>query len=117
MRHIFAGQQKFDLFHALVETRDAFVKRDPESIVLVGQERPGKADFRTTARNRVQHADLAGQFQRVVEYRQDSPGHDPGVLGPLRCCRQENDRVGAVAAIGMEIVLNGSDMRVTIHIR
>src|SRR5205807_6155407 len=54
--------------------------------------------------------DLAGQFQRVVEGRQHRTGDKPRPAWALGRRREKHDRVGAVAAVIMKIMLDDADM-------
>src|SRR6185437_5386295 len=60
--------------------------------------------------DRVEHGDLAGELQRVVEDRQHRAGDQLRLLAALGCGRQEQQRIGRIAAIRVEIMLHGADM-------
>ena len=81
------------------------------------QESAGKADFQPAAGNRIHHGDLAGELQGVVEHRQHRAGDEPD--GARDCCggAQKYQRVGAIAAIRMEIVLDRSHVAVPKSLR
>src|SRR5262249_42935381 len=53
-----------------------------------------------------QHGDLAGELQRIVEGRHHRAGDQPHLSGTRGRRRQEHDRVRAIAAIALEIMLN-----------
>ena len=76
------------------------------------QECARHTDIQPATRYRVQHPDFACKFQRVVERRQDGAGHQPRVFRTLRSRSQKNDGVGAVAAIRVKVMFDGSYMRV-----
>jgi hypothetical protein len=87
---------------SLAKTRDRLVRRDAEPAKLVRQERAREADVEPPARDGIEHADLAGQLERIVEDREHRAGYQR--TRPLRSGAQEYDRVGAVAAVGLKIV-------------
>src|ERR1700730_7143647 len=74
------------------------------------QERASKSDIETPAGDCIQHADLAGKLERVVEDREHRTGHQPSALGALRGSAQKYDRIGAIASVGLKIVLDSTDM-------
>ena len=98
--------RELDLLEAFAETGDGFVGRNVEAPEFVRQEGAGKADVEAAAGNRVEHGNLAGKFQRVVERRHDRAGDQPHFLGARRRRRQKHDRIGAIAAIALEIMLD-----------
>jgi len=71
---ILACQQKLDLFQPFPESLDRFIGRDAEAAELMRQEGAGEADIETAARQRIDHADLTGELQRMVEDRQHGAG-------------------------------------------
>ena len=76
------------------------------------QERPREADIETATGDRIDHADFAGKFQRMVEHRQHRAGDQPRPLGALRRRREKDERVRAVATVMMKIVFDGADVRI-----
>jgi len=74
----------------------------------VRQERACQTDVEAAAGDRVEHRDLAGELERMIEHRQQGAGHQPHVLRALRQRRQEDDRIGRVAAVRLEVVLDGA---------
>ena len=110
---VFLAQQQAHLRDALLEARPALVHRHAKAGELVRQERAREADLEAPARDRIEHADLARELERIVEHRQHRPG-DEARLGAAHGCRsEEHDRVGAVAAVGVEIMLDRTHVRVT----
>ena len=63
------GQQQFDLFDTLAKTSHRFIRGAAEPAELVGQKGAGKPDIETAAADRVQHANLAGELQGMIEDR------------------------------------------------
>ena len=108
---IFLRQQQLDLLQAFAEARLRFVGRDAEPAEFVRQERAREADVEAAAGNPVEHADLARELQRMIEHRQHRPGDEPHAARALRQRRQEDDRVGAVAAVAIEVMLDRARMR------
>ncbi len=105
-------QQELDLLEAFTEAGDGRVGRNGEAPEFVRQEGTRKADVEAPAGNRIEHGDLAGKFQRIVERRHDRAG-DEAYLLCARCHRrQKQDRIGAIAAIALEIVLDRARMGV-----
>ena len=78
----------------------------------MGQERAREADLEPAAGDRVKHADLARQLERMVEDGEHGSGNEAGFLAAHRGRSQEYDRVWAVAAIRVEIVFDRTDVRV-----
>ena len=116
MGDVFFRQQRADLLHALFISPPAVIEADTEPGEFMGQECPRHADIRPPAGNGIEHRDFAGEFERVVECRQHRAGDQARLFRALRRRRQENDGVGTVTAIGMEIMLDGADMRVAVLI-
>src|SRR5262245_38541712 len=92
-------EQAAYLLQPLLEARAALIHRYAETGELVRQKRPGKADFQATAGNGVDHADLAGKLEWIVEHRQHCTGDQPDRPGDCGCRAQEYQRIGAIAAI------------------
>src|SRR6516225_506402 len=111
MGHVLARQQQFDLFDALTKTRHRFVRRAAEAAKFVRQEGAREADIEPSVADRVEHADFAGELQRVVEDRQYGPGYQTCAAGALGGSSEEQHRVGAVAAIVMKIMFDDANMR------
>ena len=109
-------QQPPELLVPLVETGDRLIQADPEPAEFVRQERPRHADLQPPAGHRVQHADFARDLERMIENRQDGAGNQARLPGPLRCRREEDDRVGAIPAIGVKIMLDGTDVGIAIDV-
>ena len=101
-------QQQLDLLEALAEARLRFIGRNAEAAELVQQERAREADVEPAAGNAVEHRDLAGELERMVEHRQHRAGDQPHGLGALRDGAQKHDRVRAVAAVAIEVMLDGA---------
>ena len=106
VRDVFLRQQQLDLLETFAEAGDGRVGRNVEAPEFVRQEGAREADVEAAARNGVEHGDLAGELDRVVEGRHDRAGDEPHVLGARRRRRQEHDRIGAIAAITLEIMLD-----------
>ncbi len=106
VRDVLSSQQQLDLLEAFAETGDGFVGRNTEAPEFVRQEGAGKADVEAAAGNGIEHGDLAGKFQRVVERRHHRAGDQPHFFGARRRRRQKHDRIGAIAAIALEIMLD-----------
>jgi hypothetical protein len=104
--YVLLFQQACDLLDPFVEASAAFVHRDAEPDEFVGQKCAGKPDFDPTTGDRVDHADLAGKLQRMIEHRQHGAGHQPNGLRHRCCGRQEDQRIRAVSAIRVKIVLH-----------
>ncbi len=106
---VLLAQEEVDLLDALGEAGDRLVERDPEFAELVRQKGACEADVEPAARDRVAHGDLAGELEGVIEDREHGAGDQTCSLGPLRGSGEEEQRVGAVAAIPMEVVLHDAD--------
>ncbi len=107
---ILLREQEVDLLKAFAKTRLRFIGRDAEAPKLVRQEGAREAYVEPAARQPVEHGDLAGELERMVEHRQHRAGHHPHPLRALRHGAQEHDRIGAVAAVSGEIVLDRAPM-------
>ncbi len=93
----------------LLEARPALVHGDAEGIELVGHEGPRDADVEPAAADGVEHRELAGQLQRMIEDGQHRAGDHPHAPRPLAAGGEEETGVGAVAAVGREVVLDDLD--------
>ncbi len=109
-RDVLLFEQATHLLDAFVEARAALVDTASEPRELVRQERAREPDFESSARDRVEHADLAGELERMVEHRQHRAGDQARASRPLGGGGEEDDRVRAVAAVLVEVVLDGADV-------
>ena len=89
---------------------------DAEMTILVRQEGAREPDIEPARAERIEHADLAGELERMIEYRQHGAGDHAGGPGTLRGGRQEHDRIGRIAAPVMEIVLYDPHMGVAVDV-
>ena len=103
-------QQPAHLFHALGEALAALIDADAEAGEFMRQEGARETRLHAALRDRIQHGDLAGELERVVEYRQHRAGDQARRLGALGRGGEENDRVGRIAAVRVEIMLDRADM-------
>jgi hypothetical protein len=92
------------------EPRHRLIRRAAEAAEFARQKSPREPDIEAPAADRVQHADLAGELERVVEYRQDRARHQTGTMRTLRGRGQKEHRVRAVAAIVMKIMLDDANV-------
>ena len=113
---VFLFEQEADLRRPLVEAGDAFIQADAELLELVRQEGARHAEIEPAAGDRVQHARLAGDLERVVEHRQHRAGDDARVLRPLAGGAQKHHRRRAVTAIVEKVVLDSAHMRVAVDV-
>ena len=114
--HVFLFEEETDLLLPLVEPGHALVEAHAELLELVRQESARHAEIQTAAGNRVQHARLAGDLERMVEHRQHGAGHDARLPGPLRGGAEKDHRRRAVAAVGEEVVLDGPHVAVAVDV-
>jgi hypothetical protein len=110
MSHVFSGQQQLDLFHALAEPRHRLIRRAAEAAEFVRQKSPREPDIEAPAADRVQHTNLAGELERVIEYRRDRAGHQTSATRALRGRGEKEHWVRAIAAIVMEIMLDDANV-------
>jgi hypothetical protein len=110
VRGIFLCQQQLDLLEAFTETRLRFIRRDAEAPEFVRQKGAGKSDVEPPAGNAVEHSDFARELERVVEHRQHRAGDEAHRLRALRRGGEKDDRIGAIAAVTGEVVLDGADV-------
>ena len=78
----------------------------------MGQKGARHTDIGTAAGNRIQHRDLAREFERIVERGQYGTSHQARVLRALRRGRQKHNRVRAVTAVSVKVMLDRADMGV-----
>ena len=94
----------------LIEAGAALVHCDAEAGEFVRQEGARKADLHAPAGDRIRHSDLPGELERMVENRQ----HRPGDEADRACHRgggaEKDEWIRAVAAVGMEIVLDRANI-------
>ena len=99
MGGVLLRQQQLDLLQPLAETCLRFIGRDAETAEFVRQECARESDIEPSARNAVEHGDLARELERVIEHRQHRAGDQTDRLRALRHGGEKDDRVRAVAAI------------------
>ena len=107
---VFLFQQPPHCVHSLVEPGPALVHGPVEALEFVGQEGPSEPAVQAAVGDRVQHADLAGYLQRVVEDRQHGAGEQPRLAGALGGRGEEDMGRRAVTAVGFEVMLNRADL-------
>src|SRR6185437_2427486 len=112
MADVLLRQQQLDLLQAFAKPRHRFVRRNAEAAEFMRQESACEADIETAARDGIEHSDLAGKLERIVERRHHRAGDEPHLLGALRDSGQKQYRVRAVAAVALEIVLDRTRMRI-----
>src|SRR5215469_14985002 len=111
------GHSLFRQLEALAEAGHRFVRRAPEPTKLVRQEGARETDIETPIAYRVEHADFAGELERVVEDGQHGTRHQAHAARALCCGGKEQHRVGAVTAVVMKIMLDDTDMGETEALR
>src|SRR5690349_11814013 len=74
------------------------------------QKGAGETDLEPAVLDRIEHADLAGELKGIVKDREDRAGDELRLLAALGRGGQEQQRVGRIAAIGIEIMFDGADM-------
>ena len=109
-------EQQAHLLHPFVEASAAFIEFDAKARELMRQESAGKANVQPAIAQCVQHRELAGKLQRIVEGRQHGAGDEARALGELRRRREEHHRVGAVAAVWMKVVLDSAYMAIAVAV-
>ena len=110
MGHALAGQQQLDLFDALAKAGHRIVRRAAEPAKLVRQKGTREPDIEAAVADRVQHADFAGELQRMVEDRQHRTRHQPRPARALSRGGEKQHWVGAVPAVVMKIMLDDADV-------
>ncbi len=104
--HVLLREQKPDLLKALVEPCAALIHRQAEASEFVRQKCPREADLQSAFGDRIDHSDLARELQRIVEDRQHGARDQPHGVRDRRRRRQEDQRIRAIAAIRVKIVLH-----------
>ena len=104
--HLFLLEQEAHLFEPFIEAGAALVHGDSEAGEFMRQERARKTDLQAPAGDRVRHPDLTGQLERMVEHRQHGPGDEPDRMRHRRGRAEKYQRVRAVAAVGVKIMLD-----------
>src|SRR5262249_39881881 len=99
-----------DLLEPFTEARLRFIRRDAEAPEFVRQKGAGKSNVDPPAGNAVEHSDFARELERVVEHRQHRAGDEAQRLRALRRGGEKDDRIGAIAAVTGEVVLDGADV-------
>jgi hypothetical protein len=105
-RHALLGPQPPQGQDSLLEARPALLHGDPEAVELVGHEGPRHPHVEPSPAERVEHRELPGQLQGMVERGQDRAGDHAHARRPLGARGQEHGRVRAVATVGREVVLD-----------
>jgi hypothetical protein len=83
----------------------------------VRQERARETDVEPAVADRVEFRDLSRQLERVVEGRDARAGYQARGLRALRGSGEEEQRIGAVAAIVVKVVLDDANVRVAQRLR
>ena len=111
--HIFILAEQPHLLHSFFETGSALIQAHPKMGEFVGKEGPAEANFQSATGDGIQHAQLTGDFQWVVEPGPQSAGNHL-CLGCLHsCCGKEHDGARTVATVGLEIVLDSAHRGIT----
>jgi hypothetical protein len=109
-------QQQMHLLHPFVEPCAAFIQLHAEPGEFVWQEGTREADIQPAITERVRHCEFACNLQRIVEGGQHGAGDQARALRHLRRGGKEDQRVWAVAAIGVKIVLHRAHVVVAVFI-
>ena len=112
MRGVLRGQQQPDLLQPFAEPRDRFIRRNRKTAEFVRQEGAGKTDVEAALRDAVEHGDLAGKLQRIVERRHHGAGDETHFFRALRRRGEKQQRVRAIAAVTPKIVLHRAGVAV-----
>ena len=107
--HVLLGPEAHASGDTLLIAGAAVLDRHAKRLELVGQEGPREAGVEAAIRDAVEHRQLAGVLQRVVERGHDGAGDEPDVWRALRGGAEEDDRVRAGAAVGLEMMLHDAD--------
>ena len=83
MGRVLRRQQQGDLLDPFAKAGDRFVRRNLEAAEFMRQESAGKADVETALRDGVEHRNLAGKLQRIIERRHHRAGDQPHLFGAL----------------------------------
>ena len=73
--HVFVLEKTPHGLHSFFEARAAFVERHAKTAELVRQKRTGETDFEPAFADGIEHADLTGKFQRMIEGRENRAGN------------------------------------------
>jgi hypothetical protein len=111
-RDILSGQEHRDLRQTLGEAATALIEAHAELRELVRQERAGETDLKPAGADTVKHANLAGHLQWRIERREYRASDQPHLRRALRHRSEKDQRIGAVAAIGLKVVLDLADVGV-----
>src|SRR6266850_4731255 len=103
------GPEPPDDVEALLEPGAALVHAHAEDLELLRDEGAPEAHVETAVAEVVQHRQLGGQLDRVVEGRDHGPGDRSDPVGAGRDGRQEDHGIRRVAAVVVEVVLDGLD--------
>ena len=87
-----------------------FVERHAEPAEFMRQKSTGETHFQATLADAVEHSDLPGKLQGMIESRQNGTSNQLYPAAALRCRREECDRVWRVATVPLKIMLNDTNM-------
>src|SRR5262249_7545887 len=103
-------QQELDLLEPLTEALVRLIGRNAKPAKLRQQEGARKSDIQPSAGNGIEHRDLAGELERMIEYREHRTGNEAHAARALRNRSEEHDRIRRVAAVAREIMLDCTRM-------
>ena len=103
------GPQPLDRGDAFLEARAALRHVEAERGVFLGNERAAEAHIEAAVGNIVEHRELARELDRMIERRDHRPGDRPHALGARGDRREQHDRIGGMAAVIVEIMLDRLD--------
>ena len=74
MAHLLLFQELADNLNSFLKSRAAFIERNAEPAEFMRKEGTRESDFQPAFADGVEHSDLAGKLQWMIESRQDRAG-------------------------------------------
>ena len=107
-REALVGERQLQDLQHLVEARARLVHVDPERLVLTASQPAADADVEVAvlAQDRLQHADLFGQLQRLPPRQHAHHGADVDAVGPTGDVGEQLQRIRD-EAVRREVMLHG----------
>ncbi len=105
-RDVFTFEQQTHLLHPLIKPGSALVHTDAEMGELTRQKRPREPHFKAPPGDRIQHADLARQLERVIKHRQHRSGDQTGLAGAHGSGGEKHDWIRRIPAVGVKVMFH-----------
>src|SRR5215510_3432928 len=105
IRNPLLGPKPGDDVNAFFETRSALFHAHAEDVELLWDEGASKSSIEPAVADIIEHRQLAGELDGMVECGYHGAGDQPDASGAGRDGRQEDNRIGTMTAVVVKVVL------------